>query len=197
MGAWENGPMEAAIGSEGGTPAAKAWWRRPSVIAALLVATAFIALLTIAQAGNDGKAGVGEPAPVFAAPLLDGSGSLGTADLKGRPYVLNFWASWCDPCLDEAPMLEQAHKRFGKQVTFVGIDIKDTTNDARDFVDRFGLTYAQVRDETRAIEKDYGLTGQPESFFVDASGTIVEHVPGPLTEDTLDQLLNVLVARHG
>lgn len=191
--------MEATI--EGGAPATEGpvrpWWRRPSVIAALVVATAFILLLTVAQAGSGGKARVGEPAPAFVAPKLDGSGSFGTADLKGRPYVLNFWASWCDPCLDEAPMLETAHQRFGKQVEFVGIDIKDTSSDAQDFVDRFGLTYTQVRDETRAIEDDYGLTGQPESFFVDASGTVVEHVAGPLTEDTLDQLLNVLVARHG
>jgi cytochrome c biogenesis protein CcmG/thiol:disulfide interchange protein DsbE len=140
---------------------------------------------------------VGDAAPDFEAPLLEGEGTLALADLEGKPVVLNFWASWCVPCKDEAPMLSRAAETYGDRVEFVGVDVRDARSDALAFVEAEGLDYVHVRDEDETIYRDFGLTGQPETFFIDAEGVIVEHVNGPLPEDALDQLIETLVARSG
>lgn len=97
------------------------------------------------------------------------------------------------PCKDEAPLLRAASARFGDQVAFVGVDVRDAASDARAFIERYKIDYPSVRDEGLAIYSDYGLTGQPETFFIDADGNIVEHVPGPLFPDDLDRLIRGLL----
>ena len=160
-------------------------------------AAAFVALLSVALADREGVPRVGDSAPDFSAPLLTEDGTLALSELRGRPAVLNFWASWCKPCEDEAPMLQAAHERYVDEVAFVGINIKDAESDARAFVERWRIDYPNVKDEGGRIYDDYALTGQPESFFIDAGGEIVAHVPGPLFEDDLDRLLGVLVTGDG
>ena len=171
------------------------WWRRGAIAWALLPAVLFVVLLSVAAARKSGPPQPGEKAPDFSGPLLKGDGTFGLANVEGRPFVLNFWASWCAPCKEEAPMLRNAVKDYGKDIDFVGVDIRDARSDALRFVEENKLTYPHVRDEGLEIYEDYGLTGQPETFFVDAQGVIVEHVNGPLTEEAFDQLLNVLVSR--
>lgn len=171
------------------------WWRRGAIAWALIPAVLFVALLSIATTRKLGPPGPGDEAPTFAAPLLNGDGIYGTENLAGTPYVLNFWASWCGPCKDEAPMLKKANDEFGDKVQFVGVDIRDARTDALRFVEESGLAYPHVRDEELKIYRDFGLTGQPETFFVDANGIIVEHVNGPLTQDVLTELVGVLVSR--
>jgi cytochrome c biogenesis protein CcmG, thiol:disulfide interchange protein DsbE len=160
----------------------------------LLPAVAFVALLAVGVELRASPPKPGDRAPSFRAPLLDGSGTFSLSDAAGKPVLLNFWASWCAPCRDEAPMLRRAHDAYGGDVAFVGVDIRDAPVDARRFAERYGLDYTLVRDQGR-IGADYGLTGQPESFFIDADGTIVEHVAGPLFERDLQQLLDILVSR--
>jgi peroxiredoxin len=93
-------------------------------------------------------------------------------------------------------MLRRAHDAFGDEVAFIGIDIRDSRPDALEFVDRHGLDYVHVRDEQLAIYRDYGLTGQPESFLIDADGDVVQHVQGPFaSEADLFALLEEVVAR--
>jgi cytochrome c biogenesis protein CcmG/thiol:disulfide interchange protein DsbE len=161
----------------------------------LIPAVAFVGLLFFAITRQGDAPGLGDAAPDFTAPLLIGDGTLALEDLRGRPVVLNFWASWCEPCEDEAPMLQRAWQQFGDRVAFVGVDIRDAKSDALEFVDEYGLQYAHVRDERLVIYDDYGLTGQPETFFIDHEGVIVEHINGPISEDVLFQLLDLLVAR--
>jgi cytochrome c biogenesis protein CcmG, thiol:disulfide interchange protein DsbE len=163
----------------------------------LAPAAAFVALLAFATLGASGTPSPGEPAPEFEAPLLDGSGTLSMGDLQGKPVVLNFWASWCKPCEDEAPAFKKAHDEFGDRVTIVGVGIRDARSDAEEFIARHGLDYTQVRDEDLRVYRDFGLTGQPETFFLDAHGVVVEHVPGPVFEDDLFALLDLLVSRDG
>jgi cytochrome c biogenesis protein CcmG, thiol:disulfide interchange protein DsbE len=158
---------------------------------------AFVGLLAVATLGASGAPGPGDPAPAFEASLLDGPGTLSLEDLKGKPAVLNFWASWCKPCEDEAPALKRAHEEYGDRVSIVGIGIRDARSDAQEFIARHGLDYAQVRDEDLRVYRDFGLTGQPETFFLDAEGVVVEHIPGPVFEDDLFALLDVLVSRDG
>lgn len=158
-------------------------------------AVAFVALLGVAVVNQKDPPAPGDRAPDFTAPRLDGGGSLSLAQLAGKPVVINFWASWCEPCIDEAPMLRRASEEYGDEITFVGIDIRDAHSDALAFVEAYDLAYPHVRDEDLKIYDDYGLTGQPETFFLDENGVIVEHVNGPLFEDSLTELLDLLVAR--
>lgn len=117
------------------------------------------------------------------------------SELEGKPVVLNFWASWCGPCKEEVPLLQAAHERYGDRITFLGVDIRDANSDALEFVDEYGVTYPSVRDEEMRVYADYGLTGQPETFFVDARGILVEHVPGPVDEEALFRAIDVLLRR--
>jgi cytochrome c biogenesis protein CcmG/thiol:disulfide interchange protein DsbE len=161
----------------------------------LLPAVAFVGLLVVALRNNSPAPQIGDPAPSFEAELLSGDGRLSLEELRGKPVVINFWASWCVPCRDEAPMLSEAATRYGEEVNFVGVDIRDARSSALEFAERWDLDYAHVRDEDLAIYDDFGLTGQPETFFLDEDGVILEHVPGPLDRETLFQLLDSLTAR--
>lgn len=159
--------------------------------AALLVGVLGWALV---REGSTPRAG--DEAPDFAAERLDGRGTISLSDYRGRPVLLNFWASWCLPCEDEAPILNEARERYGDDVAFLGVNIKDARPDALAFERRFGTSYPSVRDESQEIYADYGLTGQPETFLIDAEGVIVEHVPGSIGDQAyLDSSLDALVAR--
>jgi cytochrome c biogenesis protein CcmG/thiol:disulfide interchange protein DsbE len=170
------------------TPGApRAWIRRAWI---LIPAVAFVALLAWGLSQTGGPPTIGDEAPPFTAEQLNGEGSLSLADLRGKPVLLNFWASWCGPCVDEAPMLRQAHREFGDEVHFVGVDIRDARTDAHDFVEQHDLDYTHVRDERLDIYDDYGLTGQPETFLIDSDGRIAQHISGPFisTEDLVGLL---------
>ncbi len=170
--------------------------RRWLRIALLLVpGVVFIALLVGAVMNTAEPPAPGDPAPSFRSELLSGEGQLSLEELRGKPILLNFWASWCDPCKEEAPMLREAHQRYGDEVVFVGVDIRDARSDAVRFAEKHQLDYVHVRDEDGTISDSFGLTGQPETFFIDEEGEILEHVPGPLFRDSLFQLLDALVAR--
>lgn len=114
-------------------------------------------------------------------------GKLSLAELRGRPVVLNFWASWCLPCRDEAPILHASAVRHRGKVVFVGIDVRDLSSDARSFLRRYKVNYVSVRDRSDGTWTDYGLTGVPETYYVDAQGRAVAHTPGAVSEGTLEQ----------
>jgi cytochrome c biogenesis protein CcmG/thiol:disulfide interchange protein DsbE len=104
-------------------------------------------------------------------------------ELRGTPYVLNVWASWCEPCREEAPLLQRAWREQGRPqgVLFVGLDMQDVRQDARSFMDDFGVDYLNIRDPSNTVPRRYGVTGVPETFFITAQGRVVDHVIGVVT----------------
>jgi len=124
-------------------------------------------------------------APDFTLGRLDRPGDLSLASFRGKPVVLNFWASWCFPCKQEAPTLERAWKQHDGQVVVLGVDVNDFSGDARKFMRRHGLTYPVVHDNGNVTSPKYGLTGLPETFFVDSQGRVVRHIAGAVTTSNL------------
>ena len=134
---------------------------------------------------SDVRTGNRPTAPAFDLDRLDG-GTLSSDDLDGKVQVINFWASWCEPCRDEAPLLEQTWRDLRKRgVVVVGVDHQDAASFARGFARKYRMTYPLVRDPDDKLYDRYGATGVPESFFVARDGRVVAHVPGAVTRETL------------
>lgn len=111
---------------------------------------------------------IGSPAPEFELPLLGSDEMLSSQQLQGRPVVVNFWASWCVPCREEAPILEEAWQKYRDAgVVFLGVNVQDTQADAQAFVEEFGITFPSVRDTDLKLWTDTGVSGVPETFFID------------------------------
>jgi cytochrome c biogenesis protein CcmG/thiol:disulfide interchange protein DsbE len=131
-------------------------------------------------------------APAFELPRLGEAGTVSLASLRGKAVVVNFWASWCEPCKEESPRLEQAWRRFrDRDVVVLGIDTHDFKSEAQRFVERYGLSYPMLHDKGGGAYKRYGLIGLPETMFVDREGRIVAWVQGPLSEEELDRSIRL------
>jgi cytochrome c biogenesis protein CcmG, thiol:disulfide interchange protein DsbE len=136
------------------------------------------------------------PAPDFTLPLLQGEGSLTLSDLRGHPVLLNFWASWCGPCKEEAPVLADGWRKWRDTgVIFLGVDTRDARSAAIAFEQEYGVEYQSVVDENEKVNYAYGVTGFPETFFIDANGMIVGKYVGPMDTATLDAYVSALVER--
>jgi cytochrome c biogenesis protein CcmG/thiol:disulfide interchange protein DsbE len=120
-------------------------------------------------------------APDFTFTTFDGQ-QVTLADLKGKGVVVNFWASWCDPCRDEAALLETAWQREqGNDIVFVGLDYLDQEPSAKAYLAEYGISYPNGPDLQSQAARRYGVKGVPETYFVNPEGEIVQAVIGPLT----------------
>jgi cytochrome c biogenesis protein CcmG/thiol:disulfide interchange protein DsbE len=132
------------------------------------------------------KRGDNPVAPDRSLPLLDG-GQASIASFKGKPVVLNFWASWCDPCKDEAPEIEAAHRRLRRAGgTVLGVTVSDETSDSKAFMRKYGMTFPSVRDVDGELAEDFGTTGVPETFVIDRAGRISAISRGQIKKGFLD-----------
>lgn len=145
-------------------------------LAVALVAGLLALLIWKVAQGSQNKAKLGKPAPDFTLGRLDRAGSLQLSSLRGKVVVLNFWASWCQPCKLEAPDLAASAKKWSGRVVVLGVDVNDPSGDARGFMRKYGITYPIVHDNKNVTSPKYGLTGLPETFFLDRRGRIVSHV---------------------
>jgi len=198
---------------EAAEPPDSAKGRRPVLrllqVGALVFVAGLLALLIwrVATEGRGGRlvkeirADKKPPAPKFNLPVLwphreTWPASLAPAfadnrispdELKGRPVVFNFFASWCIPCRHEAPLLAASAREYAGRVVFLGIDVQDLTSDARGFLKRYRVKYVAVHDGGGSTYDGYGLTGVPETYWVDARGRIVAHYPGEISRRLLER----------
>ena len=141
----------------------------------------------------------GGPAAPFALPLFwPTSGSFALADRRGSLVLLDFWASWCQPCRDEAPGLERVWRDYqGRGVAFLGINVLDQPNDALGYTREFGLSYPNATDPGGQVAIEYGLAGVPEKFLIGRDGRLLRRFVGPMAEATLRQVLDAALAAGG
>ena len=187
-----------------------AGWRWLTPLAVVIVSLALVALLALLAYGllrrqGGGFAGfavnaVGQegrlrpgPAPDFEVQLF-GGGSVRLSEQRGKAVVVNYWASWCPPCREEAAMLERAWRRYrSRGVMFIGLDVWDTEQDANDFLQEFGVTYPNGRDRYGEAAIDYGVTGIPETYFIRPDGSMARHWIGPLTDQQINSFIEELL----
>ena len=127
-----------------------------------------------------------EPAPDIELPLLGGGGERSLDDWRGQVVVLNYWASWCEPCARESPLLERWHRKIAKRNgTVLGVNVLDVTSDAEEFIDEYGLTYPHLRDKDGSTQEEFGTVAYPETFVIDRRGRIAAHRRGEVQEKFL------------
>jgi cytochrome c biogenesis protein CcmG, thiol:disulfide interchange protein DsbE len=137
----------------------------------------------------EGKALVGRPAPRMELPGLRG-GRVRLADLRGRPVVLNFWASWCPPCVAEMPDFERVHQRLGDRVAFLGVNQRDELQAAEQLARSSGVTYPLAIDPTGLAFDAFGGLGMPTTVLIGADGTVVDIFAGQLDETLLSERIS-------
>ncbi len=166
--------------------------RLAAQIASVLLVAGLLALLAwrLSTQGGDGidaalKRGERPRAPAFELERLDGGGTMSLESLRGKAAVINFWASWCDPCAREAGALDAAWRKYrSRGLVVVGIDTRDFADDARRFARKYGMTYPLVRDVPADVWTTYEGTGFPETLFVDRQGRLVcKRFVGPVDGD--------------
>ncbi|MGH8983969.1 MAG: TlpA family protein disulfide reductase [Acidimicrobiia bacterium] len=164
-----------------------------AVIAVVVIAAAFVLGdddATETQGGTGaatrGIADVGDDAPDFTLPTLDGK-SVTLSELRGRPSVVNFWASWCNPCRKEFPLLASALDEYeDRELAVIGVTYQDIDSDSRAFVDEMDATWPQAVDDGGAVAQSYGVRAIPLTFFIDADGRIADRVIGFSSKQALD-----------
>jgi cytochrome c biogenesis protein CcmG/thiol:disulfide interchange protein DsbE len=131
---------------------------------------------------------IGRPASVFTLNTVEGT-SVSLEAHRGAVVVVNFWASWCRPaCYEEAPVLERAWRAYqDRGLVLIGVDIQDTPDAARQFINDFSLSFPNVRDVTGKVSVDYGVYGVPETFFLDRRGRIRAKHVGAVSEEIFRQ----------
>jgi cytochrome c biogenesis protein CcmG, thiol:disulfide interchange protein DsbE len=134
-------------------------------------------------------------APKTSLPFFDGAGRFDLAAFRGKVVVLNFWASWCVDCKVEAKTLHDAAQKWGGKVVFIGVDGSDLAASARTYMRRYDINYQVVRDVGGGAQSDWGVTGFPETFFVDPQGKVIPpHVNGPIPASDLDDAIRTALA---
>ena len=162
-----------------------------SVLNVGLLALLLTQLLTPAPSKSSTDPLISHPAPNFSLAVLhptSGKSTLSLSDFKGKSIVLNFWASWCEPCKNEVPLLESAWKQMqaqGKDVVFLGIDFEETTSAATGFLQLYNITYPSVLDADGSAATRYGIVSLPDTIFISQKGIVMSKVSRQLTAQLL------------
>ncbi len=181
---------------------------RPWLPAALAAGAGFVVVglllllwfgLAQREKGTVGESSVPfRQAPNFELGLFDGGTyRLSETLASGKPVIVNFWASWCVPCREEAALLESTWKRNRERISLVGVDVQDTDEDARAFLREFGITYPNGAGNSGPISIAFGMRGVPETYFLATDGRIVRKWNGALTAVGMEQFLGEVLRASG
>lgn len=136
------------------------------------------------------SAGEGDRLPELELPCLVPGPAVNLAELGGKPVLLNLWATWCGPCREEMPILQDAHTKHGDKIAFLGVDTKDNPERAASFLQEVGVTYAQLVDlDGQLLSQHLRVPGLPVTVVIDADGDVVKKHVGPFTEESLEELV--------
>jgi len=186
--------MEAPADPE--APKRRVWLRMLPVLAAAGVLMVWFYAALNSGADLPQRAMIGKPAPDFAVTGIGAhegdSIELGTLVADGKPLVINFWASWCTVCKEEARDLDQFWRRHRDQVGLLGIAVNDRPKDALRFAERYGMSYPLAMDPNGSVAIDYGMMGVPETYIVAGDGTIAKRFIGTVTAAELEKALAAL-----
>lgn len=161
---------------------------RTVLVVGLLITAAVIGVLFVGLGKNPNEIRsplIGKPAPSFALREVGTGRTIDVAQFKGKPVVINFWATWCNPCWEEHPTLVSTAQAFQPKVQFVGVVFQDTEEKIQSFLNARGSSYPTLVDEKGKTAIAYGVGGVPETFFLDKNGTIVAKHSGPLDDDMI------------
>ena len=164
-------------------------WRVVGAVLPLILLAAWAGTMLVIRGPSAAGLQIGQPAPDFALTDLDGN-ALRLSDLRGQPVIVNFWASWCGPCVDEFPVLEQAIARHqAEELAVVGIVFRDNSEAARDFMARMGASWTAAMDPGELTAQSFGVLAPPESIFIDRDGIVRGRQIGQLTANDLERQL--------
>lgn len=188
-------PMDVVIlttGQEPPLPERKLSLGTVFLMVGVLVVTVVVG---IAFARQNAKLAIGKPPPAFTVTTFDGE-ELSLSDFEGQIVVLNFWASWCLPCHDEAPDLQYIHETYQDAgVVMLGVTYAESNvQNSIDFVEQYGITYLNAPDRGTRVSKQYGITGVPETFIIDRDGNLSQYYPGPVNAVILGDYLDTLLS---
>jgi cytochrome c biogenesis protein CcmG/thiol:disulfide interchange protein DsbE len=172
----------------------EAWFARPApthspVAVEGLASCGQVEQQPLPAAADSKRVEVGQRLPALSLPCLTPGPDVDLATLGGRPVLINLWASWCDPCLREMPLLQQAYADYGDEVEFIGVDTKDRAEAAAAFLDTVDVTYPQVVDLDGTLLRSTGVPGLPVTLVLDAEGRVAGRHVGELDEAGLAELL--------
>ena len=174
------------------------WILRMGIGLAVVVVGGFFLLRPAADEGVEA-----EVLPAFDLPFLMEEGSFTNEDLQGKPVVINFWASWCGPCREETPLLQETWEKYKDDLVILGVNLRDAPDNAKAFAQEFDVTYPLVVDEDQSLYKQIApIDGLPQTFFVDAEGRFLEQeeasdegslVLGAIEEEELEAQIQALL----
>lgn len=159
----------------------------------LIATTALVALAILPRIVPMSRGLQGRPAPVFALDVVANGATdarINLGDLRGRPILLDFWASWCGPCALEAPVVDRLARRYAKKgLVVVGVNTSDSPEVVRAYAARKGLSYPMVVDESGSVSAQYGVHHLPTLVIIDKQGNVQSFTPGLIDDASLSELV--------